>query len=92
VVEGALSGLRERELARRGVYAGSRVPKHKHTADETLDLTRAEAAILGVLLLRGPQTVGELKVRTERSYAFESTATVEATPEGIEAAKTAEAH
>jgi uncharacterized protein YceH (UPF0502 family) len=83
VIETALTGLRDRELARRGIYAGSRVTKHKHTVGETLDLNRAQAAVLGVLLLRGPQTVGELKTRCDRLYAFESIDSVEATIDAL---------
>jgi uncharacterized protein len=69
-VEDALTSLRERGLARRGMYLGSRVTKHRHSADEQLDLSPPELALLGVLLLRGPQTPGELKARTERLHRF----------------------
>lgn len=71
-VERALTGLREKDLARRGVYSGSRVPKHRHSADETLGLDPPARAVLAVLALRGPQTVGELKARTERLHPFAS--------------------
>ncbi len=71
-VERALASLREQGLARRGAYAGSRSPKHRHALDETWHLSIPEQAILGVLMLRGPQTVGEIKMRTERLYAFSS--------------------
>lgn len=69
-VEDALTSLRARGLARRGMYPGSRVAKHRHAVDEQLGLSRAELALLGVLLLRGPQTPGELKARTERLHRF----------------------
>lgn len=69
-VEAALDGLRERGLARRGVYPGSRVIKYRHSLDEELKLGPDESALLCVLLLRGPQTPGELKSRTERLHAF----------------------
>jgi len=82
-VERALAGLREQELARRGVYAGSRVPKHRHSADETLTLNEAELAVLSVLLLRGPQTPGELKVRTERAHVFVTLAELDATIDAL---------
>ncbi len=69
-VEDALTSLREQGLARRGMYPGSRVTKHRHAADEQLGLTRPQLALLAVLLLRGPQTPGELKARTERLHRF----------------------
>lgn len=69
-VEDALTSLRERGLARRGMYPGSRVTKHRHAAGEQLGLSRPQLALLAVLLLRGPQTPGELKTRTERLHRF----------------------
>lgn len=71
-VERALASLREQGLARRGVYAGSRTPKHRHALDETWHLSTAEQALLCLLMLRGPQTLGELKSRSERLYQFSS--------------------
>jgi hypothetical protein len=69
-VETALDQLRERSFVRRGVYPGSRVIKYRHVLDEALGLDRPEQALLCVLLLRGPQTTGELKTRTERMHPF----------------------
>lgn len=69
-VEDALTSLRQRGLARRGMYPGSRVAKHRHAVDEQLGLSGPELALLGMLLLRGPQTPGELKTRTERLHRF----------------------
>jgi uncharacterized protein YceH (UPF0502 family) len=69
-VEAALDGLRERGLVRRGVYPGSRVIKYRHALDDELKLAPGPMAVLGVLLLRGPQTAGELKTRTERLHGF----------------------
>jgi uncharacterized protein len=69
-VEDALTSLRERGLARRGMYPGSRVTKHRHAAGEQLGVSRPQLALLAVLLLRGPQTPGELKTRTERLHRF----------------------
>jgi uncharacterized protein len=69
-VETALDELRERGFVRRGVYPGSRVIKYRHTLDEELKLGAPESALLCVLLLRGPQTPGELKSRTERLHPF----------------------
>jgi uncharacterized protein YceH (UPF0502 family) len=51
---------------------GGRAPKYEHELSDVLDLTDQERAILTVLLLRGTQTTGELKQRTERLFAFDS--------------------
>jgi uncharacterized protein len=64
-------------LARLASGHGSRATKYRHLAEETLGLTREELAVLAVLLLRGPQTPGELKTRTERMAALSSLADVE---------------
>jgi uncharacterized protein YceH (UPF0502 family) len=64
-------------LARLASGHGSRAVKYRHLAEEALGLDRAELAILAVLLLRGPQTPGELKARTERLAPLESLAEVE---------------
>ena len=69
-VETALDELRERSFVRRGVYPGSRVIKYRHVLDEALTVGPPELALLCVLLLRGPQTSGELKSRTERLHPF----------------------
>jgi uncharacterized protein len=78
-VEAALDQLRERGFVRRGVYPGSRVIKYKHVLEEALGLGAPELAIIGVLLLRGPQTPGELKTRTERLHAFADAAELQDT-------------
>lgn len=77
-VENALEGLREKKLAAVITGAGMRVPKHRHLLGEALNLGRRELAILAVLMLRGPQTLGELRDRTERMHAFADTEEVEA--------------
>jgi uncharacterized protein YceH (UPF0502 family) len=64
-------------LARLTSGHGSRAVKYRHLAEEALVLGRAELAVLAVLLLRGPQTPGELKARTERIAPLESLAEVE---------------
>src|SRR5581483_1793976 len=69
-VEDALAALREKGLAVR-ITGDSRVPKHGQRFTETLNLGRREAALVCVLLLRGPQTVGELRGRSERLYTFD---------------------
>lgn len=66
----ALDGLREKRLATLFHGAESRVPKYKHSLTDIILLTPAELALLCVLLLRGPQTLGELRARTERLYKF----------------------
>src|SRR6476619_3270702 len=80
-VEAALDQLRERSFVRRGVYPGSRVIKYKHVLDEALAVGPPEAALLCVMLLRGPQTPGELKSRTERLHPFRDLAAIEETLE-----------
>ncbi len=77
LVETALDELRERGFVRRGVYPGSRVIKYRHVLDEALGIGPPEAALLCVLLLRGPQTPGELKSRTERLHPFRDLAAVD---------------
>lgn len=69
-VEAALEGLRRRKLASEITGAGLRVPKYRHLIGEALNLGRRELALLCVLLLRGPQTLGELRDRTERMHPF----------------------
>jgi hypothetical protein len=78
-VERALEGLRGKGLAVRITGGDSRVPKHGQRFTEKLNLGRREAALLCVLMLRGPQTVGELRGRAERLYAFEDLEGVETT-------------
>jgi uncharacterized protein YceH (UPF0502 family) len=67
----ALRNLSDKGLAGTASGADSRVTKYEHRLQEVLNLTRPETAILCVLLLRGPQTPGELRGRTERMYHFE---------------------
>lgn len=83
VVEQGLKGLQEKGLARETHAAGSRVPKYLHTILDRFDLTGQEMALLCELMLRGPQTVGELRARAERMSAFESLEAVENTLQGL---------
>lgn len=78
-VERALEGLRAKGLAVRITGGDSRVPKHGQRFTEKLNLGRREAALLCVLMLRGAQTVGELRGRAERLYAFDDLEGVEST-------------
>jgi uncharacterized protein YceH (UPF0502 family) len=66
----ALTLLREKGLALKITGAGHRVEKYSHRLGESLNLGRREIALLCVLMLRGPQTVGELRGRTERMHDF----------------------
>lgn len=77
--EVALDSLRERAFVRRAVFPGSRVIKYQQVLDEALGLDPSELAVLAVLLLRGPQTPGELKARTERMHAFRDAAELQDT-------------
>jgi uncharacterized protein YceH (UPF0502 family) len=77
-VEEALAGLRTKGLAVR-ITGESRVPKHAQRFTEKLNLGRREAALFCVLMLRGPQTSGELRGRSERLYAFDDLESVEST-------------
>jgi uncharacterized protein len=73
----ALYTLREKGLLVSITGAGSRVPKYGHRISEKLNLGRRELAILCELMLRGPQTLGELRTRTERMHPFGDLAEVE---------------
>ncbi len=85
LVRTTLTELRARQLARIIHVPGGRVPKHRHVLDEALELDQPEIAVLAVLALRGPQTVGELRTRTERMYEFASLSEVEETLERLAA-------
>jgi len=78
-VESALESLRVKGLAMRITGRDSRVPKHEHRFTQRDNLGRREAALMCVLMLRGPQTVGELRGRTDRLYTFDDLEGVEAT-------------
>jgi len=75
----ALESLREKNLAYVFYGSDSRVPKYKHVIPEIFHISQPEVAVLCVLLLRGPQTIGELRGRTGRMYEFTDLAEVEAT-------------
>ena len=71
-VRDALTTLQEKRLAGPASGADSRVPKYEHRLQEVFNFDRREIAIVCVLLLRGPQTPGELRSRTDRMYHFEA--------------------
>jgi uncharacterized protein YceH (UPF0502 family) len=72
----ALHGLEDMGLAGRARSADGRVTKYEHWMGEAFNLSRAEEALACVLLLRGPQTPGELRGRTERMHSFDEVADV----------------
>jgi len=74
----AVDRLRDRGLAETVQGVGDRVPKHRQRASVALDLDRSQVAVLAVLLLRGAQTPGELRTRTERYVEFHDLTGVEA--------------
>jgi uncharacterized protein YceH (UPF0502 family) len=78
-VRTALYNLQAKGLAGPASGADSRVTKYEHRIQEVFNFTRAETAIIDVLLLRGPQTPGELRGRSERMYRFEELSDVQAT-------------
>lgn len=71
-VSHALATLQEKRLAGPASGADSRVTKYEHRLQEVFNFDRREIAIVCVLLLRGAQTPGELRGRTERMYHFEA--------------------
>jgi hypothetical protein len=77
-VRHALRALGEQALAR-SASGDSRVAKYEHRLSEVFNFTRPEAAILCELLLRGPQTPGELRSRAERMHPFEDLSVVHTT-------------
>jgi hypothetical protein len=72
----ALRGLEELALAGAARGAEGRVTKYEHRLGEAFNFSRAESALVCVLLLRGPQTAGELRQRTERMHRFDEIADV----------------
>jgi hypothetical protein len=78
-VRQALDSLHNQRLAGPTSSADSRVTKYEHRLQEVFNFTRGETAILCVLLLRGPQTPGELRGRSERMHPFEDLTEVQST-------------
>jgi uncharacterized protein YceH (UPF0502 family) len=69
-IERALASLRARGLTRTVHSTSNRAAKYRHVVPDALDLDAAETAVLSVLMLRGAQTPGELRTRTERQHRF----------------------
>ena len=82
-VEGALDGLREKKLATVIWGAGARVQKYRHNLLDEYTLDPREVALLCVLMLRGAQTPGELRQRTERMHSFADTREIEECLHGL---------
>jgi hypothetical protein len=76
-VRDALDSLTGKNLVGHASSADSRVPKYTHHLQEVFNFDRRESAVLCVLMLRGPQTPGELRGRTERMYRFDDLSVVE---------------
>jgi uncharacterized protein YceH (UPF0502 family) len=82
-IRDAIARLSRRRWARLASGAGSRASKYRHLLDESLTSAGDELAVLCVLMLRGAQTPGELKARTERLYPLADLAAVHATLEHL---------
>lgn len=79
-----LDALRELGFVRAVSSSGSRAVKFKHALTDVLEIDEEQAALLAVLMLRGEQTSGELRLRTERYHDFEQLAAVEEVLHGLE--------
>jgi uncharacterized protein YceH (UPF0502 family) len=82
-IRDALHRLSRRRWARLASGPGSRAPKYRHLLDDALGLPHDELAVLTVLMLRGPQTPGELKQRTERLHPLADLGAVHAALERL---------
>jgi uncharacterized protein YceH (UPF0502 family) len=82
-IRAALDRLAQKRWTRLASGAGSRAAKFRHLLDEALGLTGPELSLLAVLMLRGPQTPGELRSRSERMHAFASAQSLEETLAGL---------
>jgi uncharacterized protein len=78
-VEITLTALREKALARRVTGSDMRVPKYRQAFTEEYHLSPEETAVMCILMLRGPQTPGEIKGRTGRLFNFENLSQVDET-------------
>jgi uncharacterized protein len=82
-IRAALERLGKRGWTRLATWSNRRTMKYRHLFDEALGLSDAEVALLCVLMLRGAQTPGELKTRTERLHSFAGTGAVEETLDAL---------
>ena len=83
LVTNALEILRDRNIVYVFYGSTSRVPKYKHMLPSIYDLEPPEVAVICVMLLRGPQTLGELRTRTERLYQFQGLGEIQETLDGL---------
>lgn len=79
----ALDTLREKKLVHMVDRGDSRVTKYRHVLYESLNMSRPVIAVMCVLMLRGPQTIGEIRTRTGRLYDFTSLEQLETTLNGL---------
>jgi uncharacterized protein YceH (UPF0502 family) len=82
-IKAALERMGARGWTRFASGAGSRALKYRHLLDEALGLSDADLALLAVMMLRGPQTLGELKGRSERLHRFETLDEVQETLDAL---------
>ena len=82
-IRGALERLSRKGWVRLASGPGSRAAKYRQLFDDAVGVSPAETALLAVLMLRGPQTVGELKQRTDRLFRFQSLDDVARTLDGL---------
>ena len=82
-IRGAIERLVHRKWATLASWSNRRSMKYRQTLDRALELSDADMAVLGVLMLRGPQTPGELKTRTERLHSFADMSDLGGTLEGL---------
>lgn len=82
-VTAALENLRDRNIVYVFYGSTSRVPKYKHMLPSVYELEPAEVALVAVMLLRGPQTLGELRTRTERMHEFGNLGEVQETLDSL---------
>ncbi len=82
-VQKAIESLRDKNIVYIYYGSNSRVPKYKHILPDVLELEPSETAVLAVLMLRGPQTIGEIRGRTGRMYDFKDLGDVNETLESL---------
>jgi len=80
-IRDALRRLGNRRWTR--LASGARAPKYRHLLDEALPMTEAERAVMTVMMLRGPQTLNELRTRAERMHPFGAPDELTATLQGL---------
>jgi uncharacterized protein len=82
-VQKALDDLREKNVVYVFYGSTSRVPKYKHILPQALEIDERETALMCVLMLRGAQTLGELRERAARLYEFSGLGEVQETLDGL---------